>query len=51
VVQRQLDELEPYAEVPASARMELLTEAPPDELAAEVEAFVDTVASFWRHAS
>ena len=41
VVRRQLDDLEPFAEVPASARMRLLTEAPPDELVAAVEAFVD----------
>jgi aminoglycoside phosphotransferase family enzyme/predicted kinase len=48
VMQRQLDDLEPYAEVPASARLSLVTEAPPDELAAEVEAFVDR--SVWASA-
>lgn len=41
VVQQQLAELEPFAEVPAGAQMPLVTEAPPDELVAEVEAFVD----------
>jgi predicted kinase len=41
VAQRQLAELEPFAEIPASAQMPLITEAPPDELLAEVEAFVD----------
>jgi aminoglycoside phosphotransferase family enzyme/predicted kinase len=45
VVQRQLDDLEPFAEVPASARLRLVTEAPLDRLAAEVEAFVDR--SIW----
>ena len=45
VVQRQLAEFEPLVEVPASARMRLVTEAPPDELVTEVEAFVDR--SIW----
>jgi len=48
VVERQLDDLAPYAEIPASARMPLVTEAPPDRLAAEVEAFVDR--SVWASA-
>jgi hypothetical protein len=41
VVQRQLAESEPLGEVPARERMELGTEAPPDELVAEVEEFID----------
>jgi aminoglycoside phosphotransferase family enzyme len=48
VVQRQLDDSEPFVEVPASARMLLVTEAPPDDLIGEVEAFVDR--SIWRSA-
>lgn len=45
VARRQLAELEPFAEVPVGARMRLVTEAPPEGLAAEVEAFVDR--SIW----
>ncbi len=45
VARRQLAEFEPLAEVPARARMLLVTEAPPDELVTEVEAFVDR--SIW----
>ena len=41
VVVRQLGELEPFAEVPAEARMQLVTEAPPAQLVAEIEAFID----------
>jgi uncharacterized protein len=45
VIQRQLAEFEPLAEIPAGQRTELSTEARPDELAAEVEAFIDR--SIW----
>jgi uncharacterized protein len=45
VVKRQLAELEPFTEVPAGERMALVTEAPPDRLVAEIEAFVDR--SIW----
>jgi ABC-2 type transport system ATP-binding protein len=45
IVRRQLDELEPAREWEAP-RLELATEAFPDHLAAEVEAFVDR--SLWR---
>ncbi len=45
VVRRQLDDLEPFVEIPASARTQLVTEAPTDELVTEVEAFLDR--SIW----
>ncbi len=45
VIQRQLAEFEPLAEIPADQRTELGTEARPDELAAEVEGFIDR--SIW----
>lgn len=45
VVRGQLAELEPFVEVPAEVRMQLVTEAPPDRLVAEIEAFVDR--SIW----
>jgi hypothetical protein len=45
VIQRQLAEFEPLEEIPPDQRMELGTEARPDELAAEVEAFIDR--SIW----
>jgi hypothetical protein len=48
VVQRQLDDSESFAEVRAGARMLLVTEASPDDLIGEVEAFVDR--SIWRSA-
>jgi uncharacterized protein len=41
VLQRQLAELEPLAEVAEEVRTELLTEVPTDELMAQVEEFVD----------
>jgi predicted kinase len=41
IVQRQLAEAEPLDEVPDEARMTLITEAPPEALAAAVEGFVD----------
>jgi predicted kinase len=45
VVQRQLAELEPMSDACDASRMELSTEAGPERLAAEVEAFVD--GSIW----
>ena len=41
VVGRQLAAAEPLTEVPPHARAELVTVAPPDQLAAEVEALLD----------
>ncbi len=41
IIRRQLAELEPLSEVPAETRLDLLTEADPDELAVAVEGFVD----------
>ena len=45
VIQRQLAEFEPLAEIPVDQRTELGTEARPDELAAKVEGFIDR--SIW----
>jgi uncharacterized protein len=41
IVERQLAERDPLGDVPPEARAELLTEASPDELAAEVERLID----------
>jgi aminoglycoside phosphotransferase family enzyme/predicted kinase len=41
VIARQLADQEPPAEMPAAGRVTLLTEASPDELAVQVEGFVD----------
>jgi hypothetical protein len=41
VLERQLTELEPLEEVPPERRTGLATDAAPDELVSEVEAFVD----------
>lgn len=41
VLRRQLAELEPLVELPEEARLELFTEAPPDQLATRVEGFID----------
>ena len=45
VIQRQLAEFEPLAEIPVDQRTELGTEARPEELAAKVEGFIDR--SIW----
>ena len=45
VVERQLAEFEPLDEAPEEARTELVTQGPPEELANEVEEFVDR--SIW----
>ncbi len=41
VLTRQLAELEPFSEMALDARMQLVTDASPDELAARVEEFLD----------
>lgn len=46
VSERQLAELDPFAEFAADARLELDTDARPEELAVAVEAFLDR--SLWR---
>jgi uncharacterized protein len=46
VLRRQLAEIEPFTDLPAEGRMQLVTEASPDALVAEIEAFVDR--SIWR---
>lgn len=45
VIQRQLAEFEPFGEIPAAQQTELDTEARPDELASEIEGFIDR--SIW----